>query len=95
MRVVFDARAVADLDHVFKFIAMDNPAAAVDVIDKIVASIERLTLFPEMARLGRVDGTRELVIPRLPYIAVYRIDRGHDRIIVTAIFHAAQDRSNG
>jgi addiction module RelE/StbE family toxin len=93
MKVVFDARAVEDLDHIFKFIAADNSEAARNVVARIIAAIERLASFPEMARLGRVEKTRELVIPRLPYIAVYRIDRAGDRVVVAAIFHGAQDRS--
>jgi len=30
---------------------------------------------PEIGRPGRIEGTRELVIPRTPYIAAYRIER--------------------
>ncbi len=29
--------------------------------------------YPESARIGRVEGTRELVIDRPPYITAYRV----------------------
>lgn len=45
---------------------------------------------PNRGRIGREDGTRELVISGLPYIAVYRI-KG-EAIEVLHIYHGAQDR---
>ncbi len=47
-------------------------------------------MFPLSGRRGSVEGTYELVVPRLPYIAVYRITAF---VEIVAIFHAAQDRS--
>jgi toxin ParE1/3/4 len=38
--------------------------------------------------LGRVPGTRELVISNTPFIAAYTIQR--DRIVILAIYHGAQ-----
>ena len=47
-------------------------------------------MFPRSGRLGQVQGTREVVVPGLPYIVVYT----HDDIGVdiVAIFHGAQKR---
>jgi plasmid stabilization system protein ParE len=47
-----------------------------------------------MARAGRVEDTRELVVPRLPYVAVYKVDTRNDLLTVVAVFHGAQDRNN-
>ena len=41
-----------------------------------------------MGRAGRVKGTRELVISKTPYIAVYRIIA--EAIVVLRILHGAQ-----
>ena len=39
-------------------------------------------------------GTREIVVPGLPYIIVYRIDIGDaDELVILGIFHGAQDRA--
>lgn len=47
-----------------------------------------------MARAGRVTGTREWVVPRLPYIVVYELYRDRDELVVTAVFHGARNREN-
>jgi toxin ParE1/3/4 len=40
-----------------------------------------------------VEGTRELVVPKLPFIAVYRVKE--ELVEVIAVFHAAQDIPRG
>jgi toxin ParE1/3/4 len=92
MKVVFDAKAIEDLEQIFTWIAQDNTAIARAVVERILASIERLGSFPEMARLGRVQGTREWAVPRLPYIVVYEMREDRDELLVIGIFHGAQDR---
>jgi toxin ParE1/3/4 len=92
MKVVFDPRAIEDLEHIHDFIASDSPASAHAVVDRILSSIEKLGEFPSMARAGQVEGTREWVVPRFPYIIVYRVDDARDSLTVLAIFHGAQDR---
>jgi toxin ParE1/3/4 len=92
MKVVFEPRAVEDLERIHDFIAADSPVDANAVLNRILSSIERLGEFPSMARAGRVEGTREWVVPRLPYIAVYRVDAERDKLTVVAVFHGAQDR---
>ena len=74
----------AQLDH----IAQDNTAAAVRLDEKIEQQIDLLAQYPEMGRIGRVQGTRELVIGRTPFIAVYRVQTG--RIEILRILHGAQ-----
>jgi len=37
----------------------------------------------------------EWVVPRLPYVVVYQIDRLAERVIVTAVYHGAQNREDG
>jgi len=93
MKLVFDDQAIADLEDVFNWIARDNPAAAKVVTDRLFSSIELLSSFPRMGHIGRDPETFEWVVPRLPYVVVYEIDWQLDQVIVTAVFHGAQDRS--
>ena len=58
------------------------------VDDRIQQQVEALEQFPEMGRQGRTEGTRELVIQRTPYIAVYRIVRGV--VLILRVLHGAQ-----
>jgi len=72
MRLVFDDLALADLEGIYHWIAQDSPQAAKAVVERIFASLELLTSFPFMGRPGREEGTREWVVPRLPYVAGVR-----------------------
>jgi toxin ParE1/3/4 len=65
--------AILDLIELRQYVAQDNPHAAQDIARRIIMSIELLRDNPSMGRIGRVEGTRELVISGLPYIIPYRI----------------------
>ena len=71
MRLVFDDRAVADLESIYRWIAEDSPATAKVVVRRLFSSLELLVSFPLMGRVGRAHGTYEWPVPRLPYVAVY------------------------
>jgi toxin ParE1/3/4 len=92
MKVTFDPRAIEDLTNIHSWISLDRPATASAVIESILTSLERLGRFPEMGRAGVVEGTREWVIPRLPFIVVYAIDPRQDAVRVVGVFHGAKRR---
>lgn len=92
MKVALNPRAVGDLEGIYDWIAADSPRAAEAVVSRILQSVERLGLFPEMGRRGRDAGTREWVVPGLPYIAVYEVRPESQEVVVIAVFHGAQDR---
>ena len=92
MKVVLDSRAVDDLQGISDWISRDSPRAASVVVSRILSSVERLSRFPEMGRIGRDPGTREWVVPGLPYIAVYEVEPEAEQVVVIAVFHGAQDR---
>ncbi|CCD89667.1 Conserved protein of unknown function; Putative Plasmid stabilization system [Bradyrhizobium sp. ORS 285] len=93
MKLVFDDQALADIENIFRWISQDNAAAAKAVVDRLLGSIELLISFPLIGRVGRESGTFEWVVPRLPYIVVYEIHQHADQVLITAVFHGAQDRS--
>jgi toxin ParE1/3/4 len=70
------------------YIARDNPAAAVRLDEDIEQQLDLLAQHPDMGRLGRVKGTRELVIGRTPFIVVYRVKK--TGIESLRILHGAQ-----
>jgi toxin ParE1/3/4 len=67
---------------------VDNPRAATHMIERIRAAVTRLAASPALGRLGRVAGTRELVIPHTQYIVPYRV-KG-DVVQIITILHGAQ-----
>jgi toxin ParE1/3/4 len=79
--------AERDLDLVHQYIGRDNPAAATRTVLRIVRQVALLVEHPGIGRPGRVAGTRELVIPGLPYVVAY-IHRG-DIVAVLRIVHGA------
>src|SRR4051794_7435010 len=95
MKLVFDDQAIADLENIFNWIAQDSPATAKIVTDRLFSSIELLISFPFIGHVGRDADMLEWVVPRLPYVVVYEVDRAQERILVTGVFHGAQDREGG
>jgi toxin ParE1/3/4 len=88
VKLVWSPFALSDRDAIFSHIEADNPRAAVHVDEQIDVAVRRLIEFPESGRPGRVAGTRELVVPRTPYIAAYVVVPGMVRIL--RILHGAQ-----
>ena len=52
-RVEYLPIAVADLDDIFIFVADNSPQAAMELIDRIEASIAGLESFPEMGLIAK------------------------------------------
>jgi toxin ParE1/3/4 len=73
MRLRWTDPAQTDFDEIIAYIKRDNPAAAERVGRRLLTAVASLAQQPRLGRPGRVAGTRELAIPRLPYIAIYRI----------------------
>jgi toxin ParE1/3/4 len=88
MRVEWSVFARADREAIFDYIEADNPQAAVAIDDRISEQVASLARFPESGRPGRIEGTRELVIVRTPYIAAYRISGKTVRIL--RVLHGAR-----
>lgn len=89
MTIVWSPEAVRDLAALRAYIEQNDPAVAARVVLRILHDIERLLPnHPQMGRPGRVPGTRELVIPRTPYIVPYRVSRGVVQIL--RVYHGAR-----
>ena len=87
MRLRWTPLAADDLTTICDYIHKDSPAAALRVARTVYQGIQTLRQFPDRGRIGRVVGTRELVFPGLPYIAVY--ERQQDAIWILRIIHGA------
>ena len=89
MEVLWLEGALADLSGILEYIAERNPAAAPRVAAALRHAATRLGTHPRVGRRGRVAGTRELVVPRLPLIIAYRVRP--DRIEVVRVIHGRRD----
>ena len=88
MKIVWTEPARQDLRDIFIYISEENPNAARRILSKIKERAILLQDNPFIGRMGRVDGTRELVIAETPYLLPYRIKE--QQIQILAIFHAAR-----
>jgi toxin ParE1/3/4 len=89
MNIVWSPEAIADLASISSFIAEDDPAAAARLILHIIRNIEELLPdTPQIGRAGRVPGTRELVVPKTPFIVPYRL--AGEIIQVLRVYHGAR-----
>lgn len=88
MRVKWMVRAGSDRENAINYIAEDCITAALSQLDEIERQTARLAEYPELGRVGRVKGTRELIINRTSFIAVYRING--EIIQILRVLHGAQ-----
>ncbi|MGB0719078.1 MAG: type II toxin-antitoxin system RelE/ParE family toxin [Bdellovibrionales bacterium] len=73
MHVRFSDPARADLDAVKRHIQPQNALACDRVLSAILNAAYQLESFPFLGRPGRVENTRELSVPRTPFIIVYTL----------------------
>jgi toxin ParE1/3/4 len=89
MNILWSPDAIEDLTSLRAYIAQDDPAAARAVVLHIVHNIEQLLPDnPQMGRPGRVPGTRELVIPKTPFVVPYRVQRNVIQIL--RVYHGTR-----
>ncbi|MBN8754726.1 MULTISPECIES: type II toxin-antitoxin system RelE/ParE family toxin [Variovorax] len=93
MRLEWSPLAMDDRERIFDFIEKDDSRAAISVDERIATQVLVLLQFPEGGRPGRIEGTRELVIRRTPYIVAYRVEE--DGVRILRVLHSAQSWPGG
>jgi plasmid stabilization system protein ParE len=90
--VTWSRAGLNDLKEQIAFISRDNPAAARRVADRLNEAAQALG---EMAtgRSGRVTGSYEKSVGRLPYIIAYELRSiaGRESIVILRVIHTARD----
>ena len=88
MRVRRTTDAADDLERICDHIVQSRPDSARRVAQSVIERIGTLETFPHLGRPGRVQGTREIAFPPLPFVAVYEVHE--EQIVVLRILHGAQ-----
>lgn len=88
MKIVWTEPARQDLREIFEYIAEENPNAARALLAEIKKRAILLEDNPQLGRLGRVEGTRELVLAGTHYILPYRFKERQVQIL--AVFHTSR-----
>lgn len=90
--VAWARAALDDIKEQIAFIAQDNPAAARRVADRLRDTGAALG---DMAtgRPGRVTGSYEKSVRRLPYIIAYelRVIAGRECVVILRVIHTSRD----
>ena len=87
--VEWSQSALDDLDNIRKYIAEENPYEAIHVLDEIESTSSVLVKFPFSGKMGRVKGTRELVIKKVHYTIIYETS-GHDAMVLRVVRQCQQ-----
>ncbi|WP_083254246.1 type II toxin-antitoxin system RelE/ParE family toxin [Pandoraea sp. ISTKB] len=74
-----------------RYLLLKNASAAKRQSQEISAQICWLQRYPSLGRLGRVTGTREFLVRRTPYLAIYRHRRDPPRIEIMRLLHGARN----
>jgi toxin ParE1/3/4 len=90
--VLWSAEARRDYFDILRYIASNNPFAAEKVVDAIEKTGNELGRFAT-GRPGRVTGTYEKSVKRLPYIIAYALatDAGRESIVILRVIHTSRD----
>ncbi|MBM3841569.1 MAG: type II toxin-antitoxin system RelE/ParE family toxin [Verrucomicrobia bacterium] len=88
-RIIFSPLAIADLESAVRFIAKDNPDAAVRVGNALIDRVAILENFPLIgSRYPKRPGVRKLV--SRPYIIYYRPRLEENCVDILRYWHGAR-----
>ena len=90
MRIRWTLTAADDLEHIYDYLSKHEPHLARPTVIALREAILSLRKLPNRGRPGAVEGTRELLHERLPYIVAYRVKE--DVVEILHIWHPSQER---
>jgi addiction module RelE/StbE family toxin len=86
-KVKFRPLADKDLDDIFEYISNDNLEAATNLLDELHNKISALPSHPKIYKLGRLPGTREMIV-RQNYVVVYR--ESLKGVVIVRVLHTSR-----
>ena len=89
MQLRWTEEAADDLERIADYLLTHAPDRAPELVRTVYDAPSALLTFPNRGRLGKKEGTRELVLSPLPYIVVYTVLG--DVIFIVRILHGAQN----
>jgi toxin ParE1/3/4 len=88
MTVIWSNTAVGHLEQILDFQQGVISGGSITARRRILEAVRRVGQMPKSGRVGRIDGTREVVVPRSPFIVVNQLSEGAVKIL--GIWHAAR-----
>jgi addiction module RelE/StbE family toxin len=90
VQVIWRKSAIADLQDIRAYISLDNPSAGAKLAKQLHAAGNALVEFPNRGRPTEIVSIRELIVPRTPFLLVYRVTETEVQIL--KVLHGAQNR---
>ena len=88
MKILWSAASVRHLREVVDYLEGESSGGAMTTRLRIMRIVKQLSLMPYSGRVGRVEGTREAVVNRSPYIVVYQVSQ--ETVEILGIWHGAR-----
>ena len=88
MNVIWSAASVRHLQETVDYLQGESSTGAISTRRRILDTVQRIGQMPYSGRIGRVEGTREAVVPRSPYIVAYQISA--QTVEILGIWHGAR-----
>jgi plasmid stabilization system protein ParE len=88
-KIIFAPQALEELEHIVRFIARDDPQAAIRFGDYLVDRAESLANFPELGTPYRKRANVRRLVCKSYYI-YYRVDRIEQTIEIMDYWHSAR-----
>lgn len=85
--------AAQDLRELRRYIALENPLAAKNMVRRLLSAANLLKEQPEIGRPGRIINIRELIVTGTPYFLPYRFNFNLQRIEILRVMHCARQWS--
>jgi plasmid stabilization system protein ParE len=73
MKVIWSAASVRHLQEVVDYLQGESAEGAIVVRRRILDTARRIGQMPYSGRIGRIEGTREAVVPRSTCVLVYQV----------------------
>jgi toxin ParE1/3/4 len=88
MKVIWSAASMRHLQQIIEYLQGESSGGAFTMRRRILQTVDRVSQMPHSGRIGRIDGTREAMVPHSPFIVVYEVSK--QSIDILGIWHTAR-----
>jgi toxin ParE1/3/4 len=89
MKIRWTRLFTQNLDSARLYIMGEEPQAALNVLKRILGTLDILSTFPEAGKVSKQKvGTRQMIVSHTPFIIAYRIH--NDAVELLALWHQSQ-----
>ncbi|MDD5772576.1 MAG: type II toxin-antitoxin system RelE/ParE family toxin [bacterium] len=90
-KIIWTKEAERWLKDIYDYIAIDNPSAAITVIEGIYEKAQILIKFPDIGHKYRTEIEGDIRILLYGHYRITYLIRGSDQVDILGIFHGALD----